>query len=146
VDRDAHVRAARRRQAEDALAFERDREAVLVAELEDLLAEVEGARLDEQLFAALGDGDAALVRVALGHEPPPGTVRAPASEPEPDGWEPEDWEWEQQPDADEADAAEDGDDPEEEIARLQGEIAGSHRIQAALGRYLELLALPARPG
>jgi hypothetical protein len=39
ASRDAHLRNARRRQAQDALAFERDREAMLVSELEDILAE-----------------------------------------------------------------------------------------------------------
>ncbi len=46
ANRDAHLRAARRRQAQEALAFERDREAMLVSELEDVLAEAEGPRLD----------------------------------------------------------------------------------------------------
>jgi hypothetical protein len=122
VDRAAHARAALRRQAEDALAFERDREAMLTVELQDVVAEVHGPEIDEEVFAALTPEDALLVRAALG-----GGQRVD--------------------DDDDVEDEESGDDPEdaeaageEEIARLQAEIESSRRSQAALERYLELLA------
>jgi chromosome segregation ATPase len=131
VDRDAHVRAARRRQALDALAFEQDREAVLVEQLEDVLAEIEGARLDTDLFAQMTADEAQLVRTALGED----TAYEPEEEEEPDS------------DADDAgtdEAAEDAEDPEDEVeaevVRLQSEIERSRGVQAALERYLELVA------
>src|SRR2546423_4616188 len=66
VDRDARVRAARRRQALDALVFEQEREAMLIEQLEDVLAEAEGARLDVGLFAQMSPDEARLVQAALG--------------------------------------------------------------------------------
>jgi hypothetical protein len=127
VDRDAHVRAARRRQALDALAFEQDREAVLVEELEDVLAEVHGARLDAELFAQMSLDEAQLVRTALRVDDD-----ADADPEEPD------------PETDnEAEALEDEDaeaEVEAEIMRLQAEIERSRSTQAALERYLELVS------
>ena len=66
VDRDAHVRAARRRQALDALEFERDREEMLAVELEDVLAGVDGKRVDAAVFAQMSSEDVRLVREAIG--------------------------------------------------------------------------------
>ena len=110
-----------RRQAEDALAFERDRESMLTVGLQDVVAEVHGPEIDEEVFAALTPEDALLVRAALG-----GGQRVD--------------------DDDDVEDEESGDDPEEaetavqeEIARLQAEIELSRRSQAALERYLELL-------
>jgi hypothetical protein len=123
VDRDAHVRAARRRQALDALAFEQDRAAMLVGVLEDVLAELEGARLDAALFAKMSPDDAGLVRAALGED----------REPEPD-------EEVEAADDDEAEPDAGQDDVEAEIVRLQEELDSSRRVQAALEQYLELLA------
>jgi hypothetical protein len=121
VNRDAHVRASRRRQAVDALAAEQDREAMLVEQLEDVLAEADGARLDADLFAQMSPGDASLARTALGLDEDPG----PEAEPEDDEAET---------------GAADPDDLEEEIARLQDVIESSRRVQAALERYLALLS------
>jgi hypothetical protein len=133
LDRDAHVRAARRRQAVDALAFEQDREAMLVGQLEDVLAEVEGARLDADLFAQMSPDDAGLVRAALGQN-----VNADPDEAEP---EDDDFGFPVDFDAGEAETNEtEQDDVEEEIARLQAELGSSRRVQAALERYLELLS------
>jgi len=119
MERDAHVRAARRRQVVDALEFERQREAMLVEQLQDVVAEVDGTALDAVLFARMNDEEAELVRAALGD-----VLAFDFGE-------------------DEEDAApeepEPGDGVEEEAARLQGEIDSSRRIQAALSRYLALL-------
>ena len=121
MDRDAHVRAARRREALDALEFERQRERILGEQLEDILAEADGTALDASLFEQMSEEDASLVAVALGRVE---TLFDPDEDDEDDGLD-------EQPD--------DGDDVEEEAARLQAEIESSRRIQAALARYLELL-------
>jgi hypothetical protein len=121
VDRDAHARAALRRQAEDALTFERDREAMLTVELEDILADATRDEIDAAVFAAMAPEDAVRVRAALGNI-------------ESIDWD--DVEGEEEGDGDVDDAV--GVD-EEEVARLQDEIASSRRSQAALERYLELL-------
>ena len=140
MDREALVRASRRRLALDALAFEQDREAVLLGELEDLVAELEGARLDVDLFAQMSPAQAELVRAALGE----------------DAGSDDD---EESPEADAADGSSlvdrdaidagkpeaddiDDDDVADEILRLREALESSRRAQAALRAYLELLSAP----
>jgi predicted ATP-grasp superfamily ATP-dependent carboligase len=65
VDRDALARAARRRQAADALALERDREKMLVEQLEELVAETDARTVDDAVFAAMAADEVELVRAAL---------------------------------------------------------------------------------
>jgi hypothetical protein len=129
MDRDARVRAARRRQALDALDFERQREQMLVEQLEDVLAEADGAALDTAVFARMGDEDASRVRAAFGNV-------EPSLDPDDElddvgGGDLED---------------ETGDDVLEEAARLQDEIESSRRTQTALAQYLDLLAEPTPSG
>ena len=62
MDRDAIARAGRRAQAEEALAFEREREAALREQIAALVLEEEGPRLDAEAFASLDDADVRLVR------------------------------------------------------------------------------------
>jgi hypothetical protein len=119
VDRDAHARAARRRQALDVLAFEREREAMLEEQLEDTAAQLDGERLDADAYAQMSPEDVQLVRAAFGEGPPDGDEEDGSSRVERDG-----------------DAAE----SEEELTRLQDEIASSRRLQAALEHYLDALA------
>jgi hypothetical protein len=134
VDRDAHVRAARRRQALDALAVEQDLEAMLVGQLEDVLAEVEGARLDADLFAQMSPDDVRLVQAALGAD----LAAEPGEEPEPAD---DDFGFSLDLEDDPAQTGEvRADDVEAEIARLQEVLEASRRAQAALERYLALLA------
>jgi len=121
MDREAHVRAARRRQVEDALTFERERGALLLEQLEEVLAEGSGEELDAALFARMSSEDVTLVRAALGQLE---TFGDPEEE-DGEGWE------------------EEPDDVEGEAERLREEIESSRRTQAALSRYLELLAEPA---
>ena len=124
------ARAQRRRQALDALHFERDRESSLREQLEETVTELEGPAVDEETFARMTAEDVDLVRQTLldtgddfGHEP--GTEPA------------EDW----------LEEFRIGDEPAEvdreerlsEVARLEGEIQESQRRQQALGRYLEAL-------
>ena len=122
MDRDAQVRATRRRQALDALAFERDRAALLIEQLEETVASIEGARVDADLDAQLSPDDALLVRAAL-HLGNPDDVHCSEDE-ERDEHEEE---------------GEEEDEDEQEIVRLQGELDSSGKLQAALERYLDLL-------
>lgn len=128
MDRDAIARSQRRRQVEEALDDERGREAALAERLEEIVAEEEGPRIDERAFARMQPDDVALVREAL---------ETPSL------------------------FEEDQDDPEflavegealeqvgvdDEIARLQEEVADSQRRQLAYRRYLEALDSSARDG
>src|SRR5207247_1751720 len=65
MDRSAIVRAERRRQATDELEVERDRAVALREEITRLVVELEGPRLDEEVFAQLVAEDVELVRPAL---------------------------------------------------------------------------------
>jgi hypothetical protein len=123
VDREAIARGQRRRQAEEALEVERDRTAMLEAEIEDLVTQLEGARVDEQTFAAMTPDDVETVKAIL--DP---SVDFEVEEDETQEYDTE---------------AEAEDDPaaeiESEIQRLEEEIADSRRNQVALERYLEAL-------
>jgi hypothetical protein len=120
VDRDAIARGQRRRQVEEVRADEQSRELALAERLEEIVTEREGARVDEEAFARMAPEDVALVREVL---------EAPVF-------------------LEDADEIGDGDteldadveeEAEAEIARLQGEIAKSRRLQLAYQRYIEAL-------
>jgi hypothetical protein len=126
MDRDAVARAGRRAQAEEALAFEREREAALRQQLAELVLEEEADRVDASAFAALDEDDVRLVRAALGQ----------VDEDDVD---------EEDPFAedlyvvfDDEPGAQD-DDEEDEPSRLLREIEGSLRTQAALERFIAAL-------
>lgn len=119
------ARAARRRHAEEALDDERQRAAGIQAEIERLIAELEGPQVDEDAFARMAPEDAALVRGLL-REP-----ELPEDEAVDDIWPlGEDEEGSGEPPDLRAEV-------EEEIVRLQAELAASRRTQEALERYLE---------
>ena len=124
------ARDGRRAQAEEALAFERDREAELRRQLADVVLEEEGARVDAAAFAALEPDDVRRVRAALGELD------------EDVGDEDDDL-------FDEAFVTIDfGDEPEREndeaeTSRLEREIDESRRTQAALERFIAALDAPA---
>ena len=125
------ARAQRRRQAVEALEFERARAEALEEQLETIVAELDGPALDEDVFAAMAPEDVAIVRPALfGEEPEPIE-------------EPGDWalEWHEAT----ADPAPDPAEQEAEVARLQEEIEESRRRQEALGRYLAALDAAVAP-
>jgi hypothetical protein len=127
MDRDTIARAQRRRQADDALEFERDRERSIAEQIEVIVAELEGPRIDEEAFARMAPEDVEAVRAILEPDSGPG---------------PEE-EWLGLAGSDEADASEteeSEDETEEEIARLQQEIAASRRRQEVLERYIEALS------
>jgi hypothetical protein len=140
MDREALVRASRRRLALDALGFEQDREAVLLGELEDLVAELEGARLDVDLFAQMSPAQAELVRAALGQDAGSDDDEEPPEAGAGDGSPLVDRDavGAGKPEADDID----DDDVADEILRLREELESSRRVQAALGAYLELLSAP----
>lgn len=127
VDRESIARAQRRRQATEALEFERDRASGLQEQIHILVVELEGSRIDEEAFAKMAPEEAELARSLL----------APAEEPAQDAAEDEwlifgdDAPGDEEPDPREA--------TEEEIARLEEEIAESRRRQQALERYIETL-------
>jgi len=121
MDREAIARGERRRRIQETLEEERGREQALVERLEEVVTEVEGSGIDEQAFMRMDAEDVTLIREAL-EEPSfldEGEEDADFLSPEPD-------------DNDQAEV-------EEEIARLQAEIAGSKRRQLAYERYLEAL-------
>jgi len=127
VDREAIARAHRRRQASETLAFERERAAGLQEEIDQLVADLDGARVDESAFSQMQPEDADLVRSLL----------HPAEE---EADESDEDKWlifgDDAPDEEEADPRAEA---ETEIARLEEEIAESRRLQEALERYLEAL-------
>jgi hypothetical protein len=126
VDRDAIAREQRRRHAAEALEFERQREAELTDQIDVIVTEREGPRIDEETFARMAPEDVETVRSLL----------SPDGAPELDE---EDW-LRFEDDADDEEPAEAEDDfLEEEIGRLQGEVAESRRRQKALQRYLDAL-------
>ena len=126
MDRQAIARAQRRRQAVDALQDERSRGEALQEQLETIVGEIEGPALDEAAFAAMEPGDVDVVRPLLY-----GEEDEPPEEPD----DPLLLEWYEAVADPEPDPAE----QEEEIARLQQELADSRRRQLALERYLEAL-------
>jgi hypothetical protein len=121
VDREAIARRQRRRQIEDALDEEREREAALVERLEEVVTEEEGSRIDDGVFDRMEPGDVKLVRDLLGEHSPFDEEQG-----DPDAFAGEGREFEQ-------------DGVDDEIARLQGEVADSQRRQLAYRRYLEAL-------
>lgn len=107
----------------ESLEFERSREAALAEQLEEIVVEGEGPAIDEEAFARMAPEDVELVRASL---------ESPSFE----LFDDEEGLYYPQPSADDA---EDEGSLEEEIARLQEEIAASRRRQQAFERYLEAL-------
>jgi hypothetical protein len=121
VDRVAVARAERRRQALEELEFERGRAEALHDEIARLVVELEGPRLDEEVFARLEPADVELVQGSL--------QDGPSTDDGDDEWF--------DPDADDPEALRA--EAEEEIRRLEAEIAASTRRQEAFERYLDAL-------
>lgn len=126
MDRDAVARAGRRAQAEEALAFEREREAALREQVEALVLEEAGADVDAAAFAELADDDVERVRAALGEV-------AILVEEDDDPFDDEPYVTFDDPDDEPA---------EDEVGRLGAEIDDSRRTQAALERYIAALERP----
>ncbi len=130
MDRRAIWRAQRRRQALEALEFERAREAALREQLEVIVTELDGPRFDEEIFGSLSPEDIAVVRPAV----------QPTETLELEGLE-EEWMLDDAaagpPDADSASLAVELN--EAEIARLRDQIDTSEERQHAFERYLAAL-------
>jgi hypothetical protein len=123
VDRDAVARAGRRAQAEEALADEREREAALRQQVAEVVLEQEGCRVDAEAFAGLDADEVRRVRTALGQL---------------DDETEDDDAWLAELSIELDDEAE-REEPEQELSRLEDEIAESRRTQLALERYLAAL-------
>jgi hypothetical protein len=127
VDREAIARQARRQQVADALEFERDREKAIQDQIAIAIAEVDGPRIDTDVFARMSPDDVELVRAELNPLPY-------AAEDGP--------EFERDTFVD-FDDVEQGDDPHaEELARLNEELALSRRRKQAFEAYLAALDGP----
>ena len=124
VDVDEIVGARRRQQVLDALEFERDREAALRSQIEDVLTELEGSRVDEAVFARMTPEDVSLVRRVL--------------HPDSDEDEDED-EFDLQGLLSSESRAEIRAEQKAERVRLEGVLADSRSRQRALESYLEAL-------
>jgi hypothetical protein len=123
VDVEAIARAQRRRQALEALELQRDREAALQEQLEAIVAEVHGPRIDEATFTRMAPEDVELARGVL--ESSLDTVESVFESDE-------EWIMEETPEIE-------SEDYETELGRLQSEIADSRRLQQALRSYLAAL-------
>jgi hypothetical protein len=128
VDAEAIAREQRRQQATDALDSERERAVALQEAIELLVGELHGSSVDEAAFARMQPEEAQLVRAVL--DP----VHEVLEEGEEDEW---------LNFGDDAPEPEEQRDPraeaEEELGRLEEELAESRRLQEALERYLEAL-------
>jgi len=131
VDRDAIARAGRRAEVLDALAFEREREAALRAQIGELVLEEDGPRIDREAFVHLSPAEIAAVRDALGQfdDPPHDLDDDPFADPD---------SFFVQLDGEQAGEPE----SENELGRLEAAIAVCRTRQGALARYLEALDLP----
>lgn len=123
VDTEAIVRARRRQQALEALEWERDREAALRNQLDEVLTELEGARIDASAFARMEPADVEIVREILD----PAQVAPEEEWPELQVESPAEAERVQR------------EEQEEEAARLRQLLEQSGRSQTALERYLDAL-------
>lgn len=117
----------RRRTIGEAIVLEREREAALLEQLEEMCAELEGPTLDDEAFTRIASADADLVRTALhGYEADEEIAEDVDSD--------EDW-----LEVDETDPTVQRDELLAEIARLQEEVALSRRRRDAYERYVQAL-------
>lgn len=123
VDTDGIVRARRREQALEALEFEVAREVALLAQIEEVLTELEGPRIDAAAFEKMEAAEAELVRETLD----PGRVES----------EDESLELEGEDAADSARLMRE--ELEAEGSRLRELAAESRRCQKALESYIQAL-------
>jgi hypothetical protein len=124
VDREAIARGTRRRQAQEALDFERDREQALEEQIALAITEADGPKIDAVAFAAMSPEDAALVRAELNPLPYD-------SDDGPDYFE--------RDDLIDFDDVESVDPHAEELARLNEELTQCRRRQQAFQAYLAAL-------
>lgn len=128
LDRDTIARARRRRELEEVLADEVERERVLREQAEAVVLEAEAPRIDAALRAALDPKDLELIDDLLA---------ANGAHDEDEAWMEA---WEISLESAEADAQTAGAD--DELARLHAEIARSVARREALARAIALLETP----
>ena len=123
MDNEQIARDVRRRQVTDSLQFEREREQTIKEQVELVIAEVEGKRVDEAAFARMAPEDVEIVGAEL---------NPPSFDSEDD----EGFYFER-------DDVINFDDPvdaqAEELARLNGELEDCRRRQRAFQAYLDAL-------
>ena len=136
MDREAIARKLRRRQVEELLEFEREREQTLKDQIELVIGEAEGAGIDAGVFSRLAPEHVEILRRELNPQH--------AFEPDEPGEDVEDffgWERDEISDDDEwsFQFEEQVDTTEEELARLNEELEDCCRRQAAYEAYLAAL-------
>lgn len=134
VDADSLARGQRRRWALEALESERSRQSALEDQLEEMSAQLEGPRIDAEIFSRISDEDAGVIRSALGHE-----SGEPAPAAELDYGDEIALAWED----DDVDAEAERRQLVDELTRLRGEIADCRRRQQAFEHYLDALSAAA---
>jgi hypothetical protein len=127
VDRAAIARAVRRRQAQEALDFERDREKTLEEQIELVIGEAEGRKIDAGVFAQMSPEDVEIVREELDPTPHADT------DDEGGGF------FERDDLSDGFTFGEASDPSEEELKRLAEELESCRRRQRAFEAYLAAL-------
>lgn len=125
MDRETIAREVRRRQVQETLEFEREREQTLKEQIEIVITEVEGKNVDGAVFARMSPEDVEIVAAELN---PPGIE----AEEDPSFFFERD------------DLINLDDEPEldphaEELARLNAELEDCRRRQRAFEAYLEAL-------
>jgi len=125
VDREAIAREVRRRQVQETLDFEREREQTLKEQVEIVITEADGKSVDEAAFARMSPEDVEIVNAELN---PPGFE----AEDDPSFFFERD-------DLINLDDEEDVDQHAEELARLNGELEDCRRRQRAFEAYLDAL-------
>jgi hypothetical protein len=124
VDRETIARKVRRRQVQELLDFERERQQTLEDQIEFVVAEAEGASVDEATFARMSPEDVQIVKTDLSPLP----------------YESDDGpEYFERDDLMDIDFDEPVDPHAEELARLNEEIENCRRRQRAFEAYLAAL-------
>jgi hypothetical protein len=124
VDRDAIAREVRRRQAQEALDFEREREQTLEEQIELVIGEAEGSRIDAAAYERMSPEDVAIVKAEL---------TPPEFDPDDAG------SFFERDDVFNFDDVEEVDPHAEELARLTVELEDCRRRQQAFTAYIAAL-------
>jgi hypothetical protein len=124
MDREAIARAVRRRQVQETLDFEREREQTLIEQVELVIGEAEGSRVDTAAFEKMSPEDVQIVKAELD---PPAYGAGDGT-----GFFERD-------DLFDLDEFEEVDPHAEELARLNVELEECRRRQQAFSAYIDAL-------
>jgi hypothetical protein len=125
VDREAIARNVRRRQAQESLDFEREREETLKEQIELVIGEAESSRIDAAAFARMSPEDVAIVKAEFNP--------LPYEDDDPGNFFERDDVFNFDIDLEEVDPH------AEELARLNEEVEQCRRRQQAFAAYIEAL-------